>query len=71
MFVRLLAMVTAGFANDVEEVHQYAAVINKDTANGLVSTFFWPDSPITEINPNVAMISEMKNRKSLRSWIES
>ena len=31
VFVNTLAIVTAGFANEVEEVNQYPAVINKAT----------------------------------------
>ena len=71
VFVKLRAIVTAGFANDVEDVHQYAAIIKRDTAEGVVSTFFFPESAITINNPNVATTSETRNLNSLRSWVDS
>jgi hypothetical protein len=48
------AIVTAGFANDVEEVNQYAAVMYAATANG-TTLDRWREQPqITQIKPNVA-----------------
>ena len=38
-FERVRAIVTAGFANDVEDVNQYAPVIHAPTANGTVEPF--------------------------------
>src|SRR6266481_4694663 len=48
------AMVTAGFANEVEEVNQYAAVIYAPTANGTLLARTREHPQITASNPNVA-----------------
>jgi hypothetical protein len=52
-----LARVTAGFANDVEAVNQYAAVMYAPTARGTTDVRNREQPQITESNPNVAMNS--------------
>src|SRR5215467_6910188 len=48
------AIVTAGFANDVDAVNQYAAVIYAATANATARGRRRAHPQITHINPNVA-----------------
>src|ERR1700687_4329625 len=48
------AIVTAGFANDVDEVNQYAAVMYAATANATMSERWRAQPQITQIRPNVA-----------------
>jgi hypothetical protein len=67
VLVKLLAIVTAGLANEVDEVNQYAEVIKKAMASGAVAEFFLLESEITEIKPNVAIPSEIRNLNSPRS----
>src|SRR5277367_2648537 len=52
-----LAIVTAGLANEVEEVNQYAAVMYAPTANGTTFDRVREHPQITESNPNVAINS--------------
>ena len=47
-------MVTAGFANDVDAVNQYAAVMYAPTAKGVISGRWRATPQMTAINPNVA-----------------
>ena len=49
-----LAIVTAGFANDVEEVNQYAAVMYAATANGTVVERSRELPQITDNRPKLA-----------------
>ena len=49
-----LAIVTAGFANDVEEVNQYAAVMYAATANGTVVERSREHPQITVNRPKLA-----------------
>ena len=49
-----LANVTAGFANEVEAVNQYAAVMYAATANGTADDRNRTQPQITASNPNVA-----------------
>ena len=49
-----LAKVTAGFANEVEAVNQYAAVMYAATANGTADDRKRTQPQITASNPNVA-----------------
>src|SRR5437016_2358380 len=51
------ATVTAGLANEVEAVNQYAAVMYAPTANGTAVDFTRTQPQITDSNPNVAMNS--------------
>src|SRR5437762_9112532 len=55
------ATVTAGLANEVEAVNQYAAVMYAPTANGTAVDFTRTQPQITDSNPNVAMNS-LKSR---------
>ena len=48
------AIVTAGFANDVDAVNQYAAVMYAPTANGTAFDRMREQPQMTEISPNVA-----------------
>jgi transcriptional regulator GlxA family with amidase domain len=52
--LRLRAIVTAGFANEVDAVNQYAAVIYPATANGTALDLVREHPQITHTNPNVA-----------------
>jgi len=52
-----LARVTAGLANDVDAVNQYAAVMYAPTAKGTIDVRSREHPQITESNPNVAMNS--------------
>ena len=49
-----LAIVTAGFANDVEEVNQYAAVMYAATANGTAVDRSREHPQITDNRPKLA-----------------
>lgn len=51
------ASVTAGFANDVEEVNQYAAVMYAPTAKGTLSLRRRAVEAMTASKPNVATSS--------------
>src|SRR5262249_4541815 len=55
-----LASVTAGFANDVDAVNQYAAVMYAPTARGVDSERRRELPQMTQSNPNVATNS-LKN----------
>ena len=61
VFVSARASVTAGLANDVDAVNQYAAVMYAPTANGTASGRRRAHPQITESRPNVATAS-------LRIW---
>ena len=58
--VNVLAKVTAGFANEVDDVNQYPAVINKATEIATLDLLFFLTIKIVKINPNDAIIS-LKN----------
>ena len=58
--VNVLARVTAGFANEVDDVNQYPAVINKATEIATLDLLFFLTIKIVKINPNDAIIS-LKN----------
>src|SRR6478736_905370 len=51
------AMVTAGFANDVDAVNQYAAVMYAPTAKGTAAALRREHPQITASSPNVATTS--------------
>jgi len=57
VLVRERASVTAGFANEVEAVNQYAAVMYAPTANGVAEERVRATPQITEIRPKVAINS--------------
>src|ERR671931_818282 len=54
---RARAIVTAGFANEVEDVNQYAEVIYAPTANAMLLARSLEQPQITASSPNVAMNS--------------
>mgnify|MGYP004397521593 CR=1 FL=1 len=56
--VSILPIVTAGFANEVEEVNQYAAVIYNPTAGAINSDLSVLTLKITNNKPKVAIISD-------------
>ena len=58
--VNVLARVTAGFANEVDDVNQYPAVINKATEIATLDLLFFLTIKIVKTNPNDAIIS-LKN----------
>ncbi len=60
VLLRVLAIVTAGFEKEVDEVNQYAAPIYIPTAAATNSTFCFPTNKIVFKSPNVAIISEIK-----------
>src|SRR5688572_24125102 len=55
--VNARAIVTAGFANDVDAVNQYAAVMYAATAKGTVAARRREHAQMTASSPNVAMNS--------------
>ena len=59
VLLKVLDNVTAGFANEVEEVNQYAAPIYIPTAGAIKLVFFFFNNKIVIRRPNVAIISEM------------
>jgi hypothetical protein len=54
VFETVRASVTAGLANDVDDVNQYAAVMYAPTANGTAPARSREHPHITAIKPNVA-----------------
>tara|TARA_Y100000817_G_scaffold231718_1_gene184140 strand:- start:81 stop:389 length:309 start_codon:yes stop_codon:yes gene_type:complete len=58
--VNVLDRVTAGFANEVDDVNQYPAVINKATEIATLDLLFFLTIKIVKINPTDAIIS-LKN----------
>ena len=65
-----LAMVTAGFANDVDEVNQYAAVMYAPTANGTAIDRSREHPQITDNKPKLATNSLRNWAGPLRTWFE-
>src|ERR1700686_1099628 len=62
------AIVTAGFANEVEAVNQYAAVMYAPTAKGTASDRSREQPQMTATSPNVAMNSLNTCGGPLRTW---
>ena len=60
--VKHLAIVTAGFAKDVEAVNQYAAMMNEATAKGVIAGRDLLQLRMTATKPKVATIS-------LKPWL--
>ena len=58
--VNILETVTIGFANEVEEVNQYPAVINNATAIATEFSSFFLTNSIVKSKPVVAIISLTK-----------
>jgi hypothetical protein len=71
VLVRQRAIVTAGFANDVEAVNQYAAVIYKPTARGTADGRDRTVPKITTSRPNVAINSLKTRAGPLRACVEN
>src|SRR5882672_1924653 len=65
------AKVTAGFANDVDAVNQYAAVMYAPTANAVNCGCFLETPQITESSPNVATSSLKSCAGPLRTCCEA
>ena len=65
------ASVTAGLANDVDAVNQYAAVIYAATANGTAEERTRTQPQITANRPNVATNSLKHCAKPLRVCLEA
>ena len=65
VFETARASVTAGLANDVDDVNQYAAVMYAPTANGTAPARSREQPQITAIKPNVAA------RNASTSWCTS
>ena len=63
-----LARVTAGLANDVDAVNQYAAVMYAPTAKGTTDVRSREHPQITDSNPKVAMNSLNACGLPLRMW---
>jgi hypothetical protein len=63
--------VTAGFANDVDEVNQYAAVMYAPTANGTTEALWRPHAVITVSSPNVATNSPMNWPAPVRACVDA
>src|SRR5262245_11466983 len=71
VFVSPRAIVTAGFANDVDAVNQYADVMYAATANGTVVARRREHPQMTANNPNVATDSLKICDGPLRTFVES
>jgi hypothetical protein len=70
VFVNARAAVTAGFANEVEAVNQYAAVIYAATAKGTAEDLLREHPQTTASSPNVATASLNPCAAPLRAWVE-
>ena len=66
--VAALASVTAGLANEVDAVNQYAAVMYAPTANATARGRSREQPHITDINPNVATNSLNVWATPARAW---
>src|SRR5258708_36636191 len=65
------AKVTAGFANDVDDVNQYAPVMYAPTANGTADERRRAQPQMTANNPNVATNSLNTWAVPERTWREA
>src|SRR5690349_16244752 len=64
------ARVTAGLANDVDEVNQYALVMNAATATGMASRRKRDRSMMINSNPKVAIASPKPSPSVGLTWAE-
>ena len=64
------ARVTAGLANEVDAVNQYAAVMYAATAKGTALGRRWTHSPMMRSSPNVATISLAELRRPVPGMSE-
>ena len=69
--VKIRAIVTAGFANDVEEVNQYPADINNATPMATELSSFFLINNIVNIKPQVATISLTSSGNSPREFVDT
>ena len=69
--VKILEIVTIGFANEVEEVNQYPAVINNATAIATELSSFFLTNSMVRIKPVVAIISLTKRDQGAFSTLIS
>ena len=67
--VRLLAIETAGFAKEVEEVNQIADVIYEPIIEPMAKSLFLPFKSIRNNKPNVAKISDTNMFSPLRTLV--
>ena len=65
------AIVTAGFAKDVEAVNQYAAVIYKPTIKAKAFSLALIVANIVRIRPNVAITSEKNCASPVLTFFEN
>src|SRR5688572_792355 len=68
--VNARATVTAGLANDVDAVNQYAATIYAATANGTAAGVRRDPDTITPTSPNVATASLTTCGRPLRTCVD-
>ena len=66
VLVKTRAIVTAGLANEVEEVNQYPAVIKSETPIATEDSSFFRINNIVNIRPDVAITSLTNNGVSPR-----
>ena len=69
--VRIRAMVTAGFAKEVEEVNQYPAVMNNATPMATEPASFFRINNIVKIRPQAASISLTNSGHSPRTFVDT
>ena len=69
--VKRRAIVTAGFAKEVDEVNQYPAVINNATPIATELSSFLRINNMVKISPQVARISLNKRGHSPRTLVET
>ena len=65
------AIVTAGLANEVDEVNQYPAVINKATPIATEFSSFFLINKMVSIRPHVAIISLNSKGHSPRIFVDN
>ena len=70
VLVKRRAIVTAGFANEVDDVNQYPAVINRATPIATELTSFFLINNIVNKRPQVAMTSRINKGNSPRIFVD-
>ena len=68
--VKVLAIATAGFAKDVEEVNQYPAVIYKPTDAATVNLPDFIDPNIISIKPKVVFLKSKRGLTLLQQQLQ-
>ena len=69
--VNTRAIVTAGLANDVDDVNQYPAVMNNATPMATEPVSFFRINNIVKIRPQVASISLTNSGHSPRTFVDT